>query len=166
MTGDPRDEIATHIQPMRALAISLTHDPAMADDIVQEAAIKAWVNFDTFRIGTNLRAWLFTILRNTFYSEMRKRHMQVEPLDALTAQSLAVRGGQEDALVLQDFLAAFRALSLDQREALLLVGALGFSYDEAAKVCGVPVGTIKSRTHRGRALLAQHMAELEPQGAS
>ncbi len=164
MSGDPRDEIATHIQAMRALAISLTHDPALADDIVQEAAIKAWVNFGTFKLGTNLKAWLFTILRNTFYSELRKRHMQVEPLDVLTAQNLAVSGGQEDALFLHDFLAAFRALSLEHREALLLVGALGFSYEEAAEVCGVPVGTIKSRTHRGRALLARHMAERELAG--
>lgn len=161
MSGDPRDEIATHIQAMRALAISLTHDPTLADDIVQDAAIKAWVNFGTFQTGTNLKAWLFTILRNTFYSELRKRRLQAEPLDDLMAQTLAVKGGQEDALVLRDFLAAFRLLSLEQREALLLVGALGFSYDEAAEVCAVPVGTIKSRTHRGRLLLSQHMELLD-----
>ncbi len=159
MSGDQREEIAIHIQAMRALAISLTRDPALADDIVQDAAIKAWVNFASFKPGTNLRAWLFAILRNTFYSELRKRHRQAEPLDALVAQNLAVRGGQEDALVLRDFLSAFRLLSLEQREALLLVGALGFSYEEAAEVCDVPVGTIKSRTHRARLSLAEHMVQ-------
>lgn len=159
MPGDPRDEIAAHIPAMRALAISLTHDPSLADDIVQEAAIKAWLNFGTFTIGTNLKAWLFAILRNTFYSELRKRRLQVEPLDALLAKNLAVRGAQEDALMLRDFLTAFRLLSLEQREALLLVGALGFSYEEAAEVCHVPVGTIKSRAHRGRVLLAEHLED-------
>lgn len=160
MSGDPRYEIASHIQAMRALAISLTHDPALADDIVQDTVVKAWVNFQSFTVGTNLKAWLFAILRNTFYSEIRKRRIQLEPLDTTMALKIAVPGDQEGALVLRDFLAAFRLLNLEQREVLLLLGALGLSYDEAAEVCAVPVGTIKSRAHRGRILLAEHLGRI------
>lgn len=157
MSVDPREQIVTHIPALRAHAISLTHDPAFADDVVQETVIKAWAGFHTFKVGTNLKAWLFTILRNTFYSELRSRRLQLEPLDDLISHSIAVSGGQDSAMVLRDFLAAFRQLSLEQRETLLLVGALGFSYEEAAEVCGVPTGTIKSRAHRGREALARKL---------
>ena len=142
---------------MRAFAITLTQDPALADDIVQDAAIKAWINFGSFEIGTNLRAWLFTILRNTFYSEMRKRRPKLGTLDETAVQNLSVRPGHDESLALRDFLGVFRTLGLEQREALLLIGAMGFTYEEAAEMCGVPTGTMKSRTHRARAILAERL---------
>ena len=154
---DPREEIVQHLPAMRAFAMSLTHNQALADDVVQDAVIKVWTNFEKFRPGTNLRAWLFTILRNTFYSLRRKRKKEVEDIDGDFAESLAIKPDHDGRLQLRDFLDEFRKLPVDQREALMLVGASGFSYDEAAAMCDVPVGTIKSRANRARQHLAKRL---------
>ena len=153
--SDPREELTQHIGPMRAFAVSLCRNSATADDLVQDALIKAWSNIDSFEPGTNMRAWLFTILRNTFYSLHRKRKREVEDVDGVHAGNLAQKPDHDGRLALRDFNTAFQTLSTEQREALVLVGAGGFSYEEAAQTCGVAVGTIKSRVNRGRAQLAE-----------
>lgn len=157
MTSDPRDDLVTHLGPMRAFAISLTRNPALADDIVQDTLVKAWTKIDSFEPGTNMRAWLFTILRNTFYSLRRKRSREVADVDGVMADQLSVKPAHDGRLVMKDFNDAFAQLPDEQREALLLVGASGFSYEEAADMCGCAVGTIKSRTNRARKRLAELM---------
>ncbi|MBS0123580.1 RNA polymerase sigma factor [Thetidibacter halocola] len=157
MTVDPRDEIVEHLGSMRAFAMSLTRNSALADDMVQDALIKAWSNIDSFTPGTNMRAWLFTILRNTFYSHYRKRRREVEDVDGVHSAQLAAKPDHDGRLQMRDFNAAFDQLNEEQREALILIGAGGFSYEEAAETCGVAVGTIKSRVNRARARLAELM---------
>jgi RNA polymerase sigma-70 factor (ECF subfamily) len=149
---------------MRAFAISLTRNTATADDLVQDTLVKAWTNFDKFEQGSNMRAWLFTILRNTYYSLRRKRRREVEDADGIMAESLSQKPDHDGRLNMRDFNVAFEQLNDEQREALILVGAGGFSYEEAAETCGVKVGTIKSRVNRGRARLAElmNMDEDEP----
>lgn len=142
---------------MRAFAMSLTHNPATADDLVQDAAVKAWANFDKFQAGTNLRAWLFTILRNTYYSLYRKRRREVEDPDGTMAGRMSEKPAHDGHLAMTDFRAAFAQLTDEQREVLVLVGAEGFSYEDAAEMCGCAVGTIKSRTNRARKRLAELM---------
>ena len=152
--SDPREEIVTHLRPLRAFAMSLTRDRARADDVVQDTVLKAWSNIEKFEPGTNMRAWLFTILRNTFYSERRKAAREVGDHDGTMSERMAVRPDHDGRLALADFRRAFEALPDVQREALILVGAEGFSYEEAAAMCGCAVGTIKSRANRGRRQLA------------
>ncbi|KJZ18561.1 RNA polymerase sigma factor [Loktanella sp. S4079] len=154
---DPRDEIVTHLPAMRAFAMSLTRNNAAADDLVQDAIVKAWKNFDKFTQGTNLRAWLFTILRNTFYSSRRKSKREVADVDGIWAETLSEKPQHDGRLALGDFEKAFAQLPDEQREALILVGASGFSYEEAAETCEVAVGTVKSRVNRGRAKLVELM---------
>jgi RNA polymerase sigma-70 factor (ECF subfamily) len=142
---------------MRAFAMSLTRNSATADDLVQDSLVKAWSNMDKFQTGTNLRAWLFTILRNTFYSLHRKRRREVEDPDGVMAGQLSEKPHHDGRLAFSDFKLAFAQLTDEQREVLVLVGAEGFSYEEAAEMCGCAVGTIKSRTNRARKRLAQLM---------
>ena len=151
---DPRDELVEHLPAMRAFAISLTRNGATADDMVQDTVVKAWTNIDKFEQGTNMRAWLFTILRNTYYSSRRKTRREVADIDGVHSDNLAEKPAHDGRLQMTDFRDAFAQLSDEQREALLLVGASGFSYEEAADMCGVAVGTIKSRTNRARQRLA------------
>ena len=153
-TPDPRDEIIEHLPALRAFAMSLARNAALADDIVQDTVVKAWTNFDSFKPGTKLRAWLFTILRNSFYSHHRKYGREIEDVDGVYAARLAVKPTHDGKLMLDEVLTAFDKLSVEQREALLLVGASGFSYEEAAEMCGVSLGTIKSRMNRGRTALS------------
>jgi len=153
--GDPRDEIALHLAAMRAFAISLTRDPVLADDLVQDTVVKAWTNFGSFRKGTNLRAWLFTILRNHFYTTRRKLRRETGDVDGLFAARLAEKPAHDGRLALRDFAVAFAKLPDEQREALVLVGASGFSYEEAARMTCVPAGTVKSRANRARRKLAE-----------
>ncbi|MEK0165367.1 RNA polymerase sigma factor [Phaeobacter sp. JH20_36] len=162
--GDPRDELVDHLGAMRAFAISLTRNTAMADDLVQDTLVKAWTNIDKFEEGSNMRAWLFTILRNTYYSLRRKRRREVEDGDGVLSEQLSQKPDHDGRLNMRDFNKAFEQLNDEQREALILVGAGGFSYEEAAETCGVKVGTIKSRVNRGRARLAElmNLSENEP----
>jgi RNA polymerase sigma-70 factor (ECF subfamily) len=153
--SDPRDEIADHLPAMRAFAISLTRDAVAADDLVQDAVVKAWTNIHSFRPGTNLRAWLFTILRNHFYTQRRKLRRETGDADGVFAARLAEKPAHDGRLAMRDFAAAFARLPDEQREALVLVGASGFSYEEAARMTCVPAGTVKSRANRARRRLSE-----------
>jgi RNA polymerase sigma-70 factor (ECF subfamily) len=128
-----------------------------ADDLVQETLMRAIANIDRFQPGTNMQAWLFTILRNLFHSEYRKRRREVEDADGKYAAALSVQPDQLPHLDFEDLQKALARLPHDQREALLLVGASGFSYEQAAEICGCAVGTIKSRVNRARNRLAELM---------
>lgn len=158
---DPRNDLITHLPALRAFAISLTRNSHAADDLVQDTILRAWANFDSFIPGTNLRAWLFTILRNGFYSDLRKHRRDVQDSDGIYAARLAQKPDHDGHLAMRDFQRGFDKLIDEQREALVLVGALGFSYEEAAATIGCALGTVKSRVNRGRARLAEylHLAE-------
>lgn len=156
--SDPREAILEHLGSLRAFALSLSRNAAMADDLVQETLLKAWSRFDLYTDGTNLRAWLFTILRNHYYSLLRKRSREVADPDGAMTARLSVKPDHDGRLALADLAVAFAQLPLEQREALLLVGAMGFSVEEAAQACGCAPGTIKSRANRGRRLLARLMS--------
>ena len=155
---DLRDDLLAALPGLRAFALSLTGNGDRADDLVQDTIVRAWGNLHRFQDGTNLQAWLFTILRNHFYSEHRKRQREVEDVDGFYAATLISIPDQNARLDIQDFQRALMKLPLDQREALLLVGAQGFSYEEAAVICGCAMGTIKSRISRARARLAELLA--------
>lgn len=149
-----RAELTKAIPNLRAFAMSLCGDPTRADDLVQETLLKAWGHLASFQEGTNLKAWLFTILRNLYFSEHRKRRREVEDADGHYSAQISVPPNQLAHLDLQDFRAALQKLPNDQREALILVGAEGFSYGEAADISGCAVGTIKSRVNRARSRLS------------
>jgi len=149
------DELVAQIGSLRAFAVSLCGDRERADDLVQETLYKAWNHLDSFKEGTNLKAWLFTILRNTFFSERRKRKREVEDADGSLAARLSSRPEQHGHMDMKDFQEALSELPDDQREALILVGAAGFSYEEAAEISGCAVGTIKSRVNRARNRLVE-----------
>lgn len=154
---DPKDEIVEHIKSLRAFALSLTRNSALADDMVQDSIEKAWRNIDKFQAGTNMRAWLFTILRNTYYSNRRRAKREVADPEGTFVERLSVKPDHDGRLQMSDFSRMFAQLPAEQREVLLLVGASGFSYEEAAEMCGVAIGTIKSRINRGRARLCELM---------
>ncbi|ODN72095.1 sigma-70 family RNA polymerase sigma factor [Methylobrevis pamukkalensis] len=166
-----RDGIVAEIPSLRAFAMSLCGKPDLADDLVQEALMKAWAASASFSEGTNLRAWMFTILRNVYFSQLRKKKREVEDADGRHAARLSVSGEQQARLDMSDFQEALGQLPADQREVLTLIGASGFSYEEAAEICGVPVGTIKSRLNRARgrltAILAiEHVSDIGPDAAT
>jgi RNA polymerase sigma-70 factor, ECF subfamily len=150
-----RTTMLAAVPSLRAFAISLCGNVDRADDLVQEALLRAWGNLDSFEPGTNMSAWLFTILRNVFRSEYRKRRREVEDADGTYADSLTSLPNQTSSLEMDEFRKALDQLPPDQREALILVGASGFSYEEAAQICGCAVGTIKSRVNRARTRLAE-----------
>lgn len=154
---DPREEIVTHLPALRAFAVTLSQNQALADDIVQDAVIKAWTNFDKFEEGTNLKGWLFAILRNGFISYRRKTGREIEDIDGIHAKALITKPVNDGKLLFLEIQSAFRKLPLDQREALILIGVSGFTYEEAAALCQVPVGTVKSRANRARARLADEL---------
>lgn len=157
---DPRDELVEHLPALRAFALTLSRNGTSADDLVQETVLKAWSNLDKFEPGTNLKSWLFTILRNTYYSDRRKRRREVADVDGMHAAALAQKPDHDGWLALGDFASAFARLPDEQREVLVLVGVSGFSYEEAAETCGCAVGTVKSRANRARRRLAE-LLELE-----
>ena len=160
MTPSPevRDGILKALPRLRAFAVALTHNGTSADDLVQDTILRAWKNIDRFEAGTCLDAWLFTILRNQFYSGCRKTGREVQDSDGSFAARLWAPPEQPARCDAQDLLRALARLSPEQREALLLVAAEGLSYEEAAQVCGVAIGTIKSRINRARERLAQLLA--------
>ena len=135
---------------LRAFARSLCGNQETADDLAQETLVKAWQARDTFAPGTNLKAWLFTILRNQFYSDRRRAWRQA-PWDQEAAERIPGSAGEQSwAAELSDTARALSCLSDEQREALILVGAGGFSYEDAARICNCAVGTVKSRVARAR----------------
>jgi len=163
MSPDFRKDLIGTIPSLRAFAISLSQNTDKADDLVQETLVKAWDKQASFQLGTNLKAWLFTILRNEFYSQMRKRGREVQDSDGTITAGVATQPQQHGALDLKDFRAALERLPEDQREAIILIGASGFSYEEAAEICGCAVGTIKSRVSRARSRL-QEILHIEDEG--
>ncbi|MCO5090330.1 sigma-70 family RNA polymerase sigma factor [Bosea sp. (in: a-proteobacteria)] len=150
-----KDGLIREIPNLRAFAASLSGSMQLADDLVQDTLLKAWGNSDKFEPGTSLRAWLFTILRNTYYSLYRKRGREVQDSEGTYAERMATHGNQESHLDLADFRKALAKLPEEQREVLIMVGATGLSYEEAADICGVAIGTIKSRVNRARTKLAE-----------
>ena len=153
-----REAMLAAVPSLRAFAISLSGNVDRADDLVQETLTRALANIDSFRPGTNMPAWLFTILRNQFRSEYRKRRREVEDSDGSYTESLKSHPEQEGRIEFAEFRAALAKLPADQREALVLVGASGFSYEEAAAICGCAVGTIKSRVNRARTRLGRMLS--------
>ena len=152
-----RAALLSAIPDLRAFAISLCGNREQGDDLVQETLLSAWAHIRDFREGSNMAAWLFTILRNRFINEFRKRRHSVEDPDGKHAENLTVLPGQEGWAISVDLGYALERLPAHQREAVLLVGASGLSLAEAASICGCEVGTIKSRVNRGRARLAELM---------
>jgi RNA polymerase sigma-70 factor (ECF subfamily) len=149
-----RDQLPAFLPHLRAFALHLTRDPVRSDDLVQSTLLRAWSNLDHFQHGTNLEAWLFTILRNCVYSEHRKRRREIEDPEGGFARRLMVQPDQESKLMLDDLHEALAYLSPEQRKALLLVVEQGETYEDAAALCGVAVGTLKSRVNRARTQLA------------
>ena len=158
LTDALRDDILASVPSLRAFAISLSGNPDRADDLVQETLLRALANIDSFEPGSNLSAWLFTILRNLFRSDYRKRRREVEDADGNYAKTLKTQPAQSAHLEFEEFRNALYKLPQDQREALILVGASGFSYEDAATICECAVGTIKSRVNRARTRLADILA--------
>jgi RNA polymerase sigma-70 factor (ECF subfamily) len=153
VSQDFRTELLGLIPFLRAFARSLCGNQEAADDLAQETLVKAWQSRETFIPGTNLKAWLFTILRNQFYSDRRRAWRQA-PWDQEAAERIPGGGSDQSwAAELSDTARALRCLSDEQREALILVGAGGFSYEDAARICSCAVGTVKSRVARARKAL-------------
>ena len=155
--SDPefKEQLSAVIPHLRAFGRSLSGSRDLADDLVQETLLKAWAARLRFQAGTNMRAWTFIILRNLFLSQMRRARFKGE-WDELTASKiLAAPASQDRHIELSDMQRALMHLPQPQREALILVGAGGFAYEEAADICGCAVGTIKSRVARGRVALEQ-----------
>lgn len=150
---DFKAEIAAVIPHLRAFGRSLSGSRDLADDLVQETLMKAWAARDRFQAGTNMRAWTFIILRNLFLSQMRRARFKGEWDEFTAAKLLAAPASQDRQMELGDLQRALLELPQAQREALILVGAGGFAYEEAAAICKCAVGTIKSRVARGRAAL-------------
>ena len=153
-----RNLILSALPSLRAFAVSLSNDPVRADDLVQDTLMRAWSNAERFQSGTNVNAWLFTILRNVFHSEYRKHKREIEDVDGAYAQRLRSVPEQQAHLDFQDLQLALARLPPEQREALILVGAEGLSYEETAEICGCAVGTIKSRVNRARSRLVEILA--------
>ena len=153
MRPSVRDAMLAAVPNLRAFAISLCGDVDRADDLVQETLLRAMANIDSFQPGTNMSGWLFTILRNLFRSEYRKRRREIEDTDGSYAESLKSQPEQHSRIEFEEFRVALAKLRPNEREALILVGASGFSYEEAAAICECAVGTIKSRVNRARTRL-------------
>ncbi len=159
---DKRDfkrELTEVVPHLRAFARGLCGRPDMADDLVQEALLKAWAAQERFEPGTSMRAWTFVILRNAYLTDMRRNRFRGEYDETVAERILTAPAGQEEPLHLSDLHRALLTLPPERREALLLVGAGGFSYEEAANICGCAVGTIKSRVGRARAALSSMMED-------
>ena len=160
--GEWREEVVAMIPALRAFAWSLSHNGSDADDLVQDTLIKAWSNRDKFEPGTNLRAWLFTILRNTYYTQVIRRRREVRDETGEYANNVRTPPTQDWSVALRALQTALGRLPAEHREALILVGAAGLSYEEAAEICGCALGTIKSRVNRARARLLKIMDAEEP----
>jgi len=157
-TFSTRDALLAQIPDLRASAFLLCGSKDRADDLVQDTVLSAWAHLDDFQAGTNMGAWLFTIMRNRFRTDYRKSRRWVQDVNGQYAERLTSKPEQEGWSISADLRYALAQLPAYQREALILVGAKGLSLVEAAAVCGCEVGTIKSRTNRGRARLAALLA--------
>src|SRR5947208_4762742 len=146
-------ELVQLIPHLRAFARTLCGDPAAADDLAQDAMMKAWDARASFQMGTNMKAWTFMILRNQFYSEKRRSWRQTQLDQEAAERTLVAVGDPEAPVALDELRLGLGMLPAEQREALILVGAGGFAYEEAADICGCAVGTVKSRVSRARRAL-------------
>ncbi|MBX7527774.1 sigma-70 family RNA polymerase sigma factor [Qipengyuania vesicularis] len=151
--ADFKRELTEVVPHLRAFARGLCGRADMADDLVQETLLKAWAAQERFQPGTSMRAWTFVILRNAYLTDMRRNRFRGEYDETVAERVLTAPAGQEEPIHLSDMHRALLTLPPERREALLLVGAGGFSYEEAANICGCAVGTIKSRVGRARAAL-------------
>lgn len=150
-----RKDAAALAPQIRAYAISLCRDGADADDLIQDTMLKAWTFRGQYHSGTVLRAWIFTIMRHQFLDD-RRRSWRVSQLDQTAAENtLHAVSNPSSILELDEMRRALTALPTEQREAVMLIGAGGYAYDEAAEICGANVGTIKSRASRGRGRLRE-----------
>jgi RNA polymerase sigma-70 factor (ECF subfamily) len=156
--ADFKRELTAVVPHLRAFARGLCGRPDMADDLVQETMLKAWAAQDRFEPGTSMRAWTFVILRNAYLTDMRRNRFRGEYDEGVAERILVAPAGQEEPIHLSDLHRALLTLPPERREALLLVGAGGFSYEEAAAICGCAVGTIKSRVGRARATLSEMLS--------
>ncbi|MBW4329696.1 sigma-70 family RNA polymerase sigma factor [Stakelama sp. CBK3Z-3] len=163
-----KDQLAQVIPHLRAFGRSLSGSRDLADDLVQETLMKAWAARKRFQAGTNMRAWTFIILRNLYLSQMRRARFKGEWDDLVADRLLAAPASQDRHVELADMQRALLHLPQPQREALILVGAGGFAYEEAAEICNVAVGTIKSRVARGRVALENILSDgqLSPRSES
>lgn len=149
-----------HTPSLRRRALRLTSSNShRAEDLVQDTLLKAWAGRDSFREGSNLGAWLFTILRNTFFSDLRKHRREVEDVDGSYSFRLSDEARQEDVISLKELVAATGQLPYAQRHPVVLMGIYGYSQLEAANACQCTLGTIKSRVSRGRATLKLALSE-------
>ncbi|QDH32979.1 sigma-70 family RNA polymerase sigma factor [Porphyrobacter sp. YT40] len=153
--SDFKRELTEVVPHLRAFARGLCGRPDVADDLVQETLLKAWAAQERFEPGTSMRAWTFVILRNAYLTDMRRNRFRGEYDEGVAERILTAPAGQEEPIHLSDLHRALLTLPAERREALLLVGAGGFSYEEAAAICGCAVGTIKSRVGRARAALSE-----------
>ncbi|MEM6266415.1 MAG: sigma-70 family RNA polymerase sigma factor [Pseudomonadota bacterium] len=157
--ADFKRELTEVVPHLRAFARGLCGRPDMADDLVQETLLKAWAAQERFEPGTSMRAWTFVILRNAYLTDMRRNRFRGDYDEGVAERILTAPAGQEEPIHLSDMHRALLTLPPERREALLLVGAGGFSYEEAAQICGCAVGTIKSRVGRARAALNSMLAD-------
>ncbi len=150
--------LASVIPHLRAYGRSLSGSPDLADDLTQDTMVKAWASRDRFERGTSIKAWTFVILRNTFLSQMRRNKFRGEYDEGAVERTLSTPASQEDSGEMADLQRGLMELPQDQREALILVGAGGMSYEEAAQICDCALGTMKSRVSRARAALEEIMS--------
>jgi RNA polymerase sigma-70 factor (ECF subfamily) len=148
-------ELVVLIPQLRAFARSLTGDPTAADDLAQDAMVKAWDARASFEMGTNMKAWTFMILRNQFYSEKRRSWRQSQLDQEAAERTLVAIDDPASPVALDELRMGLAMLPAEQREALVLVGAGGFAYEEAAVICNCAVGTVKSRVSRARRALLE-----------
>lgn len=156
---DFKTELLKSIPHLRAFSRSLCNQPDIADDLVQDTLMKAWAARARFTAGTNMRAWTFVILRNSFLSHLRRNKHTLCMSDDMLELTVSISPNQDHSLELEDLQRALMALPANQRKAVVLVGAGGFIYEEVAKICNCPVGTIKSRVARGRTALEKMFKE-------
>lgn len=149
--------LAGVIPHLRAYGRSLSGNPDLADDLTQDTMVKAWASRDRFEAGTSIKAWTFVILRNTFLSQMRRNKFVGDYDETAVERTLSTPASQEDSGEMADLQRGLMELPQDQREALILVGAGGLSYEEAAQICGCALGTMKSRVSRARTALEEIM---------
>lgn len=160
MSNDPNGipkEIADLIPALRAFARTLVRNPFDADDLVQETLLKGIANVHRFTPGTSLKSWLFTILRNTFYTSIKISTREHPGVTECVSGDCAILPGQEWTIRGAELREALERLPADQREVLILIGVLGASYEEAAEICGCAMGTIKSRLNRARNRMLQYL---------
>ena len=156
-----KNELVAVLPALRGFAGSLTRNADAANDLVQATLLKAWTHQSQFTPGTNIRAWTFTIMRNEYLSQWRKTKFEDLTSESYRFSKLAEKPGQLESLSFAEVRRALDLLNAEQREAIILCGASGFSYEEAAEICKVPIGTIKSRVNRARTHLAALLPDIQ-----